>query len=101
MFTFSFERKDRPTALVRWFTFDGESPDEDTGMWIVRPQDNPDGSPSVDFISMERIVRACHLIPVHGREKVPPRMDPYKSLTSYKSYYLNKFIDHHAFEILS
>jgi len=28
-------------------------------------------------------------------------MDFHKSLASYKSYYLNKFIDHHAFEILS
>jgi hypothetical protein len=101
MFTFSFRHKDRPTALVRWFTFDSESLGEDTGMWIVKPQDDPDGSSSVGFISMEKIVRACHLIPVYGTEKVHPRMDPYKSLTSYKSYYLNKFIDHHAFEILS
>jgi hypothetical protein len=101
LFSFSFEHKDRPTALVRWFTFDGESPDEDTGMWIVKPQYSPNGSASIGFISMERIVRACHLIPVYGTRKVPPRMDPHKSLASYKSYYLNKYIDHHAFEILS
>ena len=101
LFNFPFESKDCPTAVVRWFTFDGESLDEDSGMCIIKPQNHPDGKPSFGLIPVEAIVRACHLIPVYGKVAVPPRVKFHNSLHLFKSYYLNKFIDHHSFEILS
>jgi len=101
LFTFLFKSKDRPTAVVRWFTFDGESPDEDSGMWIVKPQNHPDGKSSFGLIPTDAIMWACHLIPVYGTAKVPPYVKFHNSLHLYKSYYLNRFIDHHSFEILS
>lgn len=36
-FSFPFEGAYYPCAIVSWFDCVGEQPDEDTGMWMVRP----------------------------------------------------------------
>lgn len=40
---FSIMALNTPCALVRWFSHVGDSPDDRTGMWVVRPDD--DASP--------------------------------------------------------
>lgn len=101
LFSFKFEGTVYPTALVEWFSFVKEGPEEDTGMWITKRETHPDGSPHISFISTNTIIRNCHLIPVYGTSQVPLSINPQNVLTAYKAYYLNKFIDHHGFEILS
>ncbi|KAF9039731.1 hypothetical protein BJ165DRAFT_1416380 [Panaeolus papilionaceus] len=38
----------------------GDSPDPDTGMWMVEPEFDDDGSPTCDVVSLNAIVRAYH-----------------------------------------
>ncbi|KAM6494803.1 hypothetical protein JOM56_009426 [Amanita muscaria] len=101
LFSFEFEGVKHPAALVQWFTFVNGSPDEDVGMWIVERTTRADGSPLVGFILTKTILQSCHLIPVYGTTKIPLKISWKNSLVTFKTYYLNRYIDHHAFEILS
>lgn len=87
-----------PCALVHWFSRLGDAPDEDTGMWIVQP-DFVDGSPYAGVIHLDSIVRAAHLIGVYGEDRIHDDFAFSDSLDAFNAFYVNKFIDHHAFEI--
>ena len=83
-------------------------PDEDTGMWVVCPGrlPDPDGAegsdhiPFITVINISEIIRAAHLSGVNTNLEVPEKMRSYESLDTYKMFFVNKFIDHHAFELL-
>jgi hypothetical protein len=83
-------------ALIHSFEFVYEEPDQDTGMWIVkRPR-----VPCARLVSLDAIYRAAHLIPVYcGKGPVQKTQTAEHSLDQYRFFYVNKFIDHHAFEI--
>lgn len=98
-FSFKAGRKKYPCALVQWYSRVGDEPDEETGMWVVQPDLDADGSPSVAIIHLDTIVRAAHLIGVYGEDFVPSEITFDISLDVFHSYFVNKFIDHHAFEI--
>jgi hypothetical protein len=74
-------------------------PDEDTGMWVVEPDFNDDGSPYMTVIHLDSILRAAHLIGVCNGDFVPKDLAFHQSLDAFRAFYVNKFIDHHAFEI--
>jgi hypothetical protein len=98
---FSFKHEDTilPCALVHWFSRVGDSPDEHTGMWIVKPDLAEDGTHIASVIHIDTIFRAAHLMPVYGNDAVPRYLSFTHSLDAFHSYYVNKYIDHHAFEI--
>lgn len=83
-------------ALIHSFEFAYEEPDQDTGMWIVKcPRD-----PCARLVPLDAIYRAAHLIPVYyGNGRVQKTQTAERSLDQYRFFYVNKFIDHHAFEI--
>ena len=88
-----------PCALVHWYSRVGDEPDPATGMWIVERDINPDGLPSAAVIHLDSIVRAAHLLGVCGNDFVPKKLSHDASLDAFHAYYVNKYIDHHAFEI--
>ncbi|KAF8553040.1 hypothetical protein OG21DRAFT_1477479 [Imleria badia] len=72
-----------------------------TGMWIVRPGYTTCRQPDISVIHVDTIYRAAHLIPVYGTQEIPPEIGPHHSYDIFRSYYVNKYIDHHAFELTS
>ena len=93
-FSFSHDGIEYPCAFVHWFSRVGNSPDDHTGMWVVQPDDeNP---PSI--IHLDSIVRAAHLLPVFGPGRAPRTLSFTDTLDKFTRFYVNKFIDHHAFE---
>ena len=74
--------------------------DEDTGMHIVRPSSVSRNPFSISVISLDLIVRAAHLIPVFGTSFIPTHMRSHQSLNAFQAFYVNKFVDHHTFELL-
>ncbi|KAH9023764.1 hypothetical protein EDB85DRAFT_1870528, partial [Lactarius pseudohatsudake] len=100
-FSFSFEGVHYPCALVNWFSCKDDSPDDTTGMWIVEPYARGgDGeSLSSDIIHLDTILRAAHLLPVFGSERVSRTLSSTDTLDTFSNFYVNKYIDHHAFEI--
>lgn len=97
--SFDFRGRKYPCALVEWFSTVGEEPDDITGLWIVEPDFNIDGSRSCELIHTDCIVRGAHLLPVYGSQFIPPTLHSSDALDAFSSYYVNKYADHHAHEV--
>lgn len=88
-----------PCALIEWFSPVGEECDEDTGMWIVEPDIDIDGHRILGIIHIDTIIRCAHLIGVAGSDLIPVDLTFSDSLDAFKSFYVNKYADHHAHEL--
>ncbi|KAG2110399.1 uncharacterized protein F5147DRAFT_745329 [Suillus discolor] len=88
-----------PCAFVHWFKHVHNSRDENTGMWVVEPETCEDGTRFASVIHLDCIFRAAHLMPVFGHEFVPTYLSYTQTLDAFRTYYVNKYIDHQAFEI--
>ncbi|KAG2035207.1 hypothetical protein BDR03DRAFT_983812 [Suillus americanus] len=86
-------------AVVQWFSYVTDSHDPDTGMYIVTPSTNDNGTPDVSIIHIDCIFRAAHLIPVYGNNFIPREITLHNSHNMFRAFYINKYADHHAFEI--
>jgi hypothetical protein len=98
-FSFSHDGIEYPCALVHRFSLVGDSPDIHTGMWIVKPSILDDGDDLISIIHLDTVVRACHLIPVFGAQHVSRALSFTDTLDIFTHFYVNKYIDHHAFEV--
>ncbi|KAG1766909.1 hypothetical protein EV702DRAFT_1182237 [Suillus placidus] len=97
-FSFKYKWVLYECAVVRWFNIIGDAPDEDTGMWVVQP--SFDGhSPDISVIHIDAIYRTAHLLPIYGVDFIPRAINFSNSLDKFRTFYVNKFADHHAFEI--
>ncbi|KAF8427570.1 hypothetical protein L210DRAFT_3614931 [Boletus edulis BED1] len=88
-------------ALVRWFNVIGNHPCPKTGMWMVEPEFDIDGERLVSVISIDSILHPAHLIPVYGNNTIPRDFKYTDSLFAFSSYYVNRFSDYHAYQLLS
>ncbi|KAG1796311.1 uncharacterized protein HD556DRAFT_1467804 [Suillus plorans] len=100
-FSFTYRAETYPCAVVRWFDTLGELPDDDTGMWMVQPAHHANNAPHIAIIHVDSIYRAAHLIPVYGSRFIPPNLQHYQTYDSFRRFYINKYADHHSFEIAS
>ena len=98
-FSFSYNSAKYPCALIQWFSTISEGPDEDTGMWIVQPDLDANGRRELEVVHIDCILRGAHLIPVYGHNHLPIDIQHTNSLDIFQAHYVNKYIDHHAFEI--
>ena len=99
---FSFKHDDvlYPRALVHWFSTVSDAPDDETTMWIVEPDYLAGRKPFLEVSHLDSILRSAHLIGIAGHNFLPshPKIDFLMALDSFKSFYVNKFADHHAHE---
>jgi len=86
-----------PCALVEWFKRVGNDPV--TGMWVVEPDPTRD-APDKTVVHLDSFLRSAHLVPVYGEESLPLDFHFSYSLDAFEAFYVNKYIDHHANEIL-
>lgn len=100
-FSFVFNDKTYPCALVHWFSCIAEECDEDTGMWMVWPKVDDNGSPSISVLHIDCILHAAHLLPIYYDNDPIDLISPHNSLDIFPAFYVNKYIDHHAFQIAS
>ena len=68
-------------------------------MWIVHHDCNTDGSPTAAILHLDTLVHTAHLIGIYGDKFLPKDHSPDQSLDIFWSYYVNKYIDHHGYEI--
>ena len=97
---FSFEHCNRtyPCALVHWFPKISEEPDVNTGMWQVEPNFDAEGEALYTVIHLDTMVCAAHLI---GEPDIPlsASITYISALDMFDIFYVNKYVDHHAYEI--
>ncbi|KAH8985962.1 hypothetical protein EDB86DRAFT_3065949 [Lactarius hatsudake] len=99
-FSFVYLGVTYPCILVHWFSRISEEPDEDTGMWMVTP-DFVRGDPILAVIHVDCIFCTAHLVPIFGNSYIPDHITHDNSLDNFKGFYVNRFVDHHAFDFLS
>ncbi|KAI5989472.1 hypothetical protein EDC04DRAFT_2873162 [Pisolithus marmoratus] len=98
-FSFTFQQTVYCCALVWWFDRHGDCADEDTRMWVVKPSFTANHQRNLAVIHIDTIFRAAHLIPVYGTSDIPRGIHPNVLYDIFRSFYINRFADHHAFEI--
>ncbi|KAG2116276.1 hypothetical protein DEU56DRAFT_974984 [Suillus clintonianus] len=98
-FAFKYRTQYFQCAAVRWFSYTANGRDPDTGMFVVVPSINDDDTPDISIIHIDCIVRAAHLIPVYGANFVSRDITLHDSYNVFRAYYINKYADHHAFEV--
>ena len=100
-FSFAVESITYPCALIHWYGFMDNEPDPLTGMWMVS-QEYVDDQPSLAVIHMDTILRGAHLIPAYGEGFVADahELDSAQTLDNFNLFYVNKFVDHHSFEMV-
>lgn len=97
-FSFIYDGTLFSCALVHEFAYSSRRPDKDTGLWIVVPK-FAEEEPFLRIINLDTIFRAAHLIPVYKtRSFVPRSLTMDKTLDEFKRFYINKYIDYHAFK---
>ncbi|KAJ6609298.1 hypothetical protein B0H10DRAFT_2166369 [Mycena sp. CBHHK59/15] len=99
-FSFTFGDKEYQCALVHWIVPVGETPDPDTGMWVVEPEFKA-GSASLEVINIDAIAHGCHLIGVYGTSALPEDFHFLSSLDAFNTYFVNQYADHHMEEFLA
>lgn len=113
LFSFKHDGHEFSCALVHWFerVANSNAPDDDTGMWVVEPEykDDPAAAnngrqprpqvPALEIIPVDTILRAAHLIPVYSNEFIPLDVNLSNVLSKFKRYFVNKYADHHSYEI--
>jgi hypothetical protein len=100
-FSFKYAGEDFPVALVWWYTLsdDAGCRDKVTGMWLVEREFCGE-EPHLAVVHVGSIYRAVHLIPFFRKERVPQGFSHNNTLDKYTKFYVNRFADHHSFEIL-
>ena len=98
-FSFTFRGASFPCTLVSWYSHIGNNPDEDTGMWQVKKQLDASGALAISVLHLDCLVRAAHLIGIYDEDTIHKDMTCHDSLDSFQSFYMNKYIDYHAFKI--
>ncbi|KAG1801157.1 uncharacterized protein BJ212DRAFT_1305141 [Suillus subaureus] len=96
---FKYQMKYLRCAVIRWFSYVTDSQDPDTGMYLVAPSTNDDGMPDVSIIHIDCIFHAAHLIPLYGSNVLPRTITLHDSYNIFRTFYVNKYADHHAFEV--
>ncbi|KAI6146651.1 hypothetical protein BKA82DRAFT_146165 [Pisolithus tinctorius] len=74
-------------------------PNKLTGMWMVKLSFLDNRTHHLAIVHINTIVQAAHLIPIFGWECVPLSISFNNSLDVYRGFYVNHFVDHHAFEL--
>ena len=101
-FTFVHKNILYPCALTQWHSLVSNEPDEDTGMWMVEPDIDINGSRLLAVVHIDTIYRAAHLMPAYLTAQFIDRsLEIHDSLDSFNLFYINKFADHSAFKIAS
>ena len=79
-FSFTHENIEYPCALINWYDHVSDSPDENTGMWIVRPVPG-----SYAVIHIDAILQCAHLIPVFSQNPIDCSLNltPNNSLNAF------------------
>ena len=101
-FKFAFADVEYPCALVHWYTTVDTEPDSSTGLWVVQPEytGGRHSYRNMGVIHLDSAIRGAHLLPrFPANTRVYREVNYTQTLDVYQSFYVNKYIDHHAFEI--
>ena len=96
-FSFEYDGVEYPCAVMEWFETVGL--DHVMGLWVVHPNVTQ-GKRDKTILYLDSFLRGAHLILKYGMQRLPLDFHFSYSLDAFQAYYVNKYIDHHANEII-
>lgn len=100
-FSIKHDEKIIPCALVEWHETVGNAPDATVGMWVVKPEYTANRQRRVAaVVHLDSVVRGVHLIPVYRKQQIACKNAYHTTLNNFQQFYVNKYIDYHAFETI-
>jgi hypothetical protein len=66
---------------------------------MVEPTSEDASESRTTILRLDTIVRAAHLLPIFGHGYVSPTLSFSDTLDRFDRFYVNKYADHHSFEI--
>ncbi len=70
-------------------------------MWVVSREIREDGQRLVGLIHLDTVFRSAHLIGIADPSRyVPYEIDYMNALDAFKTFYVNKYIDYHTYEVV-
>ncbi|KAI6141188.1 hypothetical protein BKA82DRAFT_3986324, partial [Pisolithus tinctorius] len=100
-FSFISQSKRYPCTVVQWFDHVRDDPDLDTGMWIIHLALTANCHLAITVIHVDTIYRVAHLVPLYSTHPIPRTIKLHHSYDVFTTFYMNRFINHHAFLLLS
>ncbi|KAI6126555.1 hypothetical protein F5141DRAFT_998049, partial [Pisolithus sp. B1] len=99
-FSFKYQGILYSCAVIHWFDRVGDGPDPATGMWVVRPGYLRRNLQNTAIVHIDTIYHTAHLIPVYAAHNINSTdIRPHRCYDTFHLFYVNKYADHHAFEI--
>lgn len=101
-FSFALEGVMYPCALVHWFSHATDTPSDVTGMYVVEPEYLPKGQPAIAVVHLDTLFRAAHLLPVYSKHQALSKHQRYEeTLDLFSEFYVNRYINYHAFKVVT
>ncbi|KAH8979015.1 hypothetical protein EDB92DRAFT_1821230 [Lactarius akahatsu] len=69
-------------------------------MWVVKQELDRHGQPTLEVIHVDSIAQAAHLLPIYGDSRVPENFHYHCALDSYRTFFVNHYVDHHAHKFI-
>ena len=70
-------------------------------MYTVEPDHLPNGQPMTAVVHLDTVFRAVHLIPVFPNQPALSKHQCHEQmLDQFSEFYVNKYINYHAFEVV-
>ena len=63
----------------------------------MAPEDYRQGHQAHAVIGLDMILQPAHLIGMYGDDEIPVDFQLSDTLNAFHAYYMNKYIDHHAY----
>lgn len=98
IFSVNYRDEAYPCALVHWYSKIDQEPDTLTGMWRVEPDFDCEGEPIYEVLHLDTLIRTAHLIG-EPDGPLPADITYITALDKFDAFYVNKYVDHHAYEI--
>ena len=101
-FSFALREEIFECALIHEFCKSFTDPDPDNNLWVFEPDYDNNGYRVMSVVHVDSVIHAAHLLPVFKDETpIPREINFTNTLDVFQAFYLNKYIDYHAFETLS
>ena len=101
-FSFTLNGVKYPCALVHWFSCTTDTPSNVTGMHTIEPDYLPNGKPATAIVHLDTVFRAAHLLPVFSNHlALTKRQHHEQTLDLFSEFYVNRYVDYHAFKVVS
>jgi hypothetical protein len=69
-------------------------------LWKLQCEQDAHGEYPVQVIHLGTILRGAHLLPCYGEGFIPVDFKSTDALDAWDAYFVNQFIDHHAYKLL-